>query len=343
MKRQKKRLRIGVVGGGAIAQAGHLPYYVKDRGCEIYVATRSRERRAEIEATFKSRIAGFYSEWRKLLKEQSLDAVSICTPNNLHAKNCIEAAQHGAHILCEKPMALRVAEARRMIDVCKKKRRILMVNFTTRFWKGAQRVKQLMDSGRIGDVQSLRIRLVHDGPYTDWAKGDWFYDPKRAGGGALMDMGVHAIDACHYLLGPIRSVTSTLANLTKDIDVEDSAAMTATLDGGRYAILEAGWTGGAGFTGIEVSGSRGSVILDYRKGLFLILGKSKPDGSVEIKEKPLRCNIMDGGWGAVIKEFLTHVRNGSRPECNGEVGLKAIQVALAARRSHASGKWVSIP
>ena len=217
-----------------------------------------------------------------------------------------------------------------------------MVNFTTRFLKGPQRVKKLMEQGRIGDIQSIRIRLVHDGPYADWAKGDWFYNPKQAGGGALMDMGIHAIDTCHYLMGPIRSVAATLSNLSKDIPVEDSAMISAKLDGGRYAVLEAGWTGGAGFRGIEVCGSMGSIVMDYGKGLSVILGKSKPDGSIEIKEQEIKCNIADGGWGLVVKEFLEHVRENARPECDGKAGLEALDVALAARRSHKTGRWVAV-
>lgn len=335
-------LKIGIIGGGAITQNGHLPAYVKDRRTEIHVATRSAERRSEIEALFGKRIAGFYTDWRKMLRDQRFDAVSICTPNYLHAKNCIAAAEQGAHILCEKPIALTAADARRMVETCKRKRRILMVNFTTRYLSGPRRVKKLMNQGRVGDIQSIRIRLVHDGPYADWAKGDWFYDPKHAGGGALMDMGIHAIDTCHYLMGPIRSVSATLGNLSKDITVEDSSVMTAKLDNDRYAVLEAGWTGGAGFRGIEVCGSKGSIVMDYRKGLTVIHGRSKPDGSVVIKEQDIKCDIMGGGWDLVVKEFLKHVRERTRPECNGVVGQRALAVALAARRSHKTGKWVSI-
>ena len=117
---RKDKLQIGVIVGGAIGQTGHLPFYAKDRGTEIYVATRSPERRAEIESAFGKRIAGFYTDWRRLLREESLDAVSICTPNYLHAKNCVAAAEKGAHVLCEKPMALTAADARRMVETCKK-------------------------------------------------------------------------------------------------------------------------------------------------------------------------------------------------------------------------------
>jgi len=337
---RKTKLKIGVIGGGAISQAGHLPFYAKDRGTEIHVATRSRERRDEIEATFPGRIAGFYTDWRRLLREQELDAVSICTPNYLHARNCLAAAERGIHVLCEKPLALTLADGRRMVEACHKNRVVLMVNFTTRFFHGPRRVKRLMEQGRVGDIHSLRIRLVHEGPYANWAKGDWFYDPAKAGGGALMDMGIHAIDICQYLMGPIRSVSASLATLSKEIPLEDSATLTVGFDGDRFGLLEAGWTGGAGFTGIEVNGSKGSIVLDYRKGLSLFLGRARPDGSVDVKEQALRVDPLGGGWGVVIKEFLNHVREGSRPECDGNAGLTALQVALAARKSHKTGRRI---
>lgn len=336
------KIRIGVVGCGAIAQQGHLPFYQKSNMVgEIVVADPSAERLDEVRKAFKS-VKGVYTDYREMLKKEKPDAVSVCTPNKLHAPVTIAAAAHGAHVLCEKPMAPTVKEAEAMIAACERAGTMLMINFTQRFFKGTQKVKQLLDAGKIGNPHTIRIRYVHGGPYANWAKSDWFYNPSLAGGGALMDMGVHAIDTTHYLLGPITTVCASLKNLTKDIPVEDSAMIMAELNDGRRAFIEAGWTGGGGFSGIEICGSEGSIVMDFRKGLFLSAGKSLPDGSILFKEKGIPCDLTAGGWGAGIKCFLAHIQDGTAPECNGAAGVAAIKVLQAAYLSNKTGRRIAI-
>ena len=337
-----EKLKVGVIGGGAIAQQGHLPFYNAHKAVgSIVVADPSAERQGEITAQFK-KVQRVYADYRDLLKQESLDCLSVCAPNFLHARLTVAAAERGVHVLCEKPMALSLAEARRMIAACRHNHVHLMINLTHRFFLGTRKLKALLDQGKIGAPHTLRIRYVHNGPYAGWAKSDWFYKAREAGGGALMDMGVHAVDIGHFLFGPIRAVSASLANLTKQIPVEDSAMILAEFDGGRRAFIEAGWTGGAGFSGIEVCGAKGSITMDFRKGLFLTTGQSLPDGSMAIKEKQIACDLMAGGWGAGIQSFLQHVQAGTAPECDGEAGLAAIQVVLAAYRSAKSGRRVTI-
>lgn len=336
------KLKVGVIGGGAIAQQGHLPFYDSHKAvASIVVADPSAERLSEISGQF-GKVKQVYTDYRELLSREPLDCISVCTPNYLHAELTLAAAKRGIHVLCEKPMALTLPDARRMIEACRKNQVLLMVNLTHRFFLGTRKVKALLDQGKIGTPHSMRIRYVHNGPYAGWAKSDWFYKTNQAGGGALMDMGIHAVDICHYLFGPTLTVSASLANLTKQIPVEDSAMVLAEFAGGRRAFIEAGWTGGSGFSGIEVCGSKGSITMDFRKGLFLSTGQSRPDGSMAFKEKQFDCDLMGGGWEAGIQTFLKHVQAGTAPDCDGETGLAAIQVILAAYQSAKSGRRVQI-
>lgn len=336
-----KKIKVGIVGCGSLSQYCYLPFFTKHRGVEVVVSDAFPERLDEVAGKFKN-VKAAYGDYRTMFKSEKLDAVCVCTPNYLHAPITIAAAAHGAHVMCEKPMALSVKEGEAMVGACKRHSVLLMIDFTHRFYKGTQKVKQLLDEGRIGNPHSIRIRYVHGGPYPGWAKSDWFYSPVQAGGGALMDMGVHAIDTSQYLFGPIREISASLKTLAHEIAVEDSAMMMAEFDGGRRALLETGWTGASGFTGIEVCGSNGNIVMNLAKGLYLTTGKSKAGGPVIFEEKQVACEITGGGYGAAFKEFLNHIENRTQPECDGAAGLAAIKVLEAAYKSNKTGRRIAI-
>lgn len=333
-----EKLKIGIIGCGAIAQNGHLPFY--NNKVKLYAADTSPERLEEVSNAFN--IEHCYHDYEDMLANEELDGVSICLPNSLHVKATILSVDRGIHVLCEKPMALTLNDAKEMIDRCRKNSVILMVNFTYRFMEGILKVKELLDEGMIGELFSIRVRFVHAGPYNNWAKSDWFYNVGQSGGGALMDMGIHAIDICSYLLGPIRTVSAATGNLSKDIPVEDNAVAMVEFDNHRVGIIEVGWTGAGGFTGIEVCGSQGSVILDLRKGLFVTENKSYPDGTVDFSEHKVPCKITDGGWEAAIVEFISCLENNTFPSCDGEVGIEAMKVLFAAYESAKNGQKMAV-
>ncbi len=157
-----------------------------------------------------------------------------------------------------------------------------------------------------------------------------------------MDLGVHAIDVCHFLMGPIRAVSATVSNLSKDIPVEDNAVAMVEFDNHRVGIIEVGWTGAGGFTGIEVCGSQGSVVLDLRKGLYITENKSYPDGTVDFSENKVPCEISNGGWETAIVEFISCMENNTSPSCNGEVGIEAMKVLFAAYNSAENGQRIVV-
>jgi predicted dehydrogenase len=237
-------------------------------------------------------------------------------------------------------MALTLKDAKDMNYASLQNSVFLMVNFTNRFMDGPRKVKELLDEGVIGEPYSIRIRYVHAGPYNNWAKSDWFYNVGQAGGGALMDMGIHAIDMCHFLMGPIKTISAALSNLSKDIPVEDNAVAMVEFDRHRVGIIEVGWTGAGGFTGIEVCGSQGSIVLDLRKGLFVTENKSYPDGSVDFNEDKVPCEISHGGWETAIVDFISCLENNTPPSCDGDLGYEALKVLLAAYKSAEDGQKI---
>ena len=334
------KLKIGMIGCGAIAQKGHLPYYNNYDNIQIFAADPTDDRLREIKQSF--RIERCYNDYQEMLRSEKLDGVSICLPNNLHAEAAINAAKHCVNILCEKPMALKLSDAENMVDVCQQHSVFLMINFTNRFLLGPQRFKSLLEQDLIGDPYSIRVRYVHSGPYDDWAKSDWFYSPEQAGGGALTDLGVHAIDICHFLMGPIKTVTALVANLSKDIPVEDNAMLLVEFGQGLGGFIETGWTGAGGFTGVEVCGAKGSIVMDLRQGLYVSYNRSHPDGTVEFKQEKIECDIMEGGWENAIHEFVDHLTNATMPTCDGATGLSTMKVLNAAYESAQTKRKIEI-
>ena len=334
-------IRVGVIGCGQIARKSHFPHYSANQCIKIVAADPSQERLDEVCKLFS--IQQTYLDYKNMLDEERLDGVSICSPNFLHCEMTVAAAEGGIHVLCEKPMATNLADAEKMLDACSRNSVILMLNFTYRFFNGTRKIKQLLDQEAIGKLNSVRVRLGHSGPYEGWgARSDWFFETKKVGGGVLMDMGIHAIDICHYLFGPITRVCAVQSNLSKNVPVEDSAALLVEFGDGRFGTIEACWTGGAGFVGVEICGCEGSITFDFRKGLFMSLKQIKPGGLCVFEEEEIDCDVLAGGHEIVINEFIEHIQDGTRPVCDGSVGMAALKVALAAYKSAKTGQKTSI-
>lgn len=338
---RKRPFRVGVIGAGAIAQACHIPGYVNSPRAE-FVAFTDPEPARHVEVREQFGDAAGYRDYRDMLASEDLDVVSVCTPNKYHADATIAALEAGCHVLCEKPMALTLKEADRMAEAAKAARKKLMIGFTHRLCAGSERCKELLRKKSLGQPFMMRVRFAHGGPFPGWAKSDWFYDPVRAGGGALLDMGIHAIDLCLWLMGPVASVSAQAKTLIKKIDVDDNALLQLEFASGALGYIEVGWTSKPGFTGFEIYGTEGSLICDYIKGLQMVGGKASAgaDGSSEwqtILEKP-----TEGGWQVEIERWLDVVSGTEKLTMDAAAGRAALEVALAAYKSSRTGKRVTL-
>jgi len=336
--------KAGVIGCGSIAQALHLPGYARSPGvAPVAACDPVAERRHEAERL----VAGLrtYDDHRRMLKSEPLDVVSVCSPNRFHAEHAVAALQAGAHVLLEKPAALGLKEIAAIRAAQRKSGRQLIVGFSHRFHRGNRKAKQLIDGGVIGRPFMIRLRFAHNGPLPGWAKSDWFYDPKLAGGGALLDMGIHAIDQALWLCGPVRSVQARAATLRKPIKVDDNAILLLEFaNGGTLGYIEVGWTSPTGFNGLEVFGDEGSITIDYAGAMTLTTGKVTPDMKARIQRK---TRIIDkdpkvGGWVVEVAEAVKAFRRGSDLGTGIDAGGAALAVALAAYESSRTGKRVMV-
>ena len=355
MAKSSKRLGVGVIGlgmGGA-----HLAEYAECGRARIAaICDVDGKRLAETAARFDLTEDQCFTDYRKMFSragKPGLEAVSVALPNALHAPVTIAAFKAGLHVLCEKPMAMNAGEARRMISAADKARRKLMINLSYRFTQQSQALKRAVDSGVLGKVYFAR---------TAWHRrrgipgfGGWFGQKKLAGGGPIIDLGVHRLDLAMWLMGspwPVSVSGSTFGHLGrrlareqgKRFDVEDLGCALVRFDNGATLILEASWAGFGekqedmithlyGTTGGLVQRNVGE---GYEFGAFVY---TERDGAMwQQKLQQPTCPCPTAG-----SEFTDAVLDGHATPTTGRDGL-AVQIVLdAIYRSAELGKEVKIP
>ena len=337
-----KDYRVGGIGAGAIAQACHLPGYDKHSQATLVAFADPEPARHKEMAKLFPELTG-YAHYKDMLAKEKLDVVSVCTPNKYHASATIAALDAHCHVLCEKPIATSLKEADQMIAAARNVRKKLMIGFTHRLFGGVNRCKDMLTDKDLGKPFMIRVRFAHGGPYPGWAKGTWFYEKDLAMGGAMLDMGIHAIDLCLWLMGPVVSVMGKAATLIKKIEVDDNALMILEFKNGALGYIEVGWTSKPGFTGFEIYGTKGSLICDYNKGLQLCGGKASAGADSTIEWKTLDRHPATGGWAVEIDHWMDVVLGNKKLTMTGKDGRNALEVALAAYKSSNTGRRIALP
>ena len=197
-------------------------------------------------------IPGRYTSVDEMFEKEKIDIVSIATPNSLHKPFTLAAIAHGAHVLCEKPMAMNAAEAQEMLDEAEKAGTRIMINFSYRFNDASWGIKDQVKDGRLGDVYTGRTRWLRRDGFPGF--GGWFGTKKLSGGGPLIDLGVHRIDLAlwlldypepEYVLGRTHALIGQprAKEAGKTFDVEDYASAMITFKNGMTLQVEASWAG----------------------------------------------------------------------------------------------------
>jgi len=200
------KVKIGIIGVGGIAQAAHLPGYtsIPDQ-CEVVAICDIKP--TAIEETEK----GFgkfkvYTDYKELLANKEIDAVSICTPNAAHMELTIDALKAGKHVLCEKPLSMNAAESKKMCIAARESGKILQVALQMRFSGGGTFVREFIDNGHMGDIYYARAWALRRRGVPHWGV---FIDKEKQGGGPLIDIGVHILDFTLFLMGNPKPISAT--------------------------------------------------------------------------------------------------------------------------------------
>src|SRR5216683_4901694 len=273
-------IRIAISGAGAITERAHIPAFKSVADAQIVaIQSRTAEKAERLAASLWPDRNGrpkIYSDYDDMLAGERPDAVCVFTPNRLHREFTVKAFEAGAHVLVEKPMATTVADARAMIDASVRAKRVLMVAMQRRYGGLERAIKQAVASGAIGTANFIRARLSHGGPQL-WAPGQtWFTSAAEAGGGAMLDLGVHVADLAIWTMGDVDSVSGQVGTLAKQIEVDDTGAMILHFKSGAIGIVEASWSSMPPLSAIEIYGTEGRVMAGYPRNDISIL---KSDGT----------------------------------------------------------------
>jgi predicted dehydrogenase len=341
------KINVGVIGVGSIGNA-HLQGFemVSDKVNIQALCDVNPVRLKEMGKAWNVAPEHLYTDRAEMLKNEKLDAVTIGTPNLYHAEVALDTIKQGIATMIEKPMVVDMKQAAAVKRAQEKSQAKVMVAFSHRFNPLNIAAKKLLKKGVIGKPYMIRVRFAHGGPYPGWAQSDWFYKKDIAIGGASLDMGIHAIDICQYHIGPIKSVAAEVRTLRKKIEVDDNTVMV--LDFGKEAAclgyIEVGWTSCAGFSGTEIMGDKGCMLIDMENGLSVTTGTTTPDGTRKLKTEKVDVDMSASHWAHQIREFVNFAMG--KKTGTGipgiEEGISSLKVGLGAMESSKTGKRVVI-
>ena len=227
-----KTLKVGIIGCGGIAQAAHMPGYSKLPEAEMVACCDIDKKKAK-EAAGKFGIPKTYKNYPDLLKMDEIEAVSVCTPNLAHLEPTVAALRAGKHVLVEKPMAMDSKQAAAMVAAAKENDRKLMVGLNNRWRADVQALKRFVDAGELGEIYFAKAQCLRRRGIPGWGV---FTQKDKQGGGPLVDLGVHIMDAAMYLMGFPRPIAASGATYTKFGTKEGVLGLMGQWDPKKYTV-----------------------------------------------------------------------------------------------------------
>lgn len=282
-----------------------------------------------------ARFGATYMDSRDALLRSDVDAVIVCSENARHKDDVIAAAQAGKHVLCEKPIATGMEEARAMIEACGRSGVKLQIAFPCRFNQPVRRVKQMVDKGLLGRILAMRGTNRGQNP------GGWFTDRALSGGGAVLDHTVHVIDLMRWISkSEVREVYAEVDTRFYDgLGIDDSGLLLLEFENGLIASHDPSWSRCQSFptwgdVTLQIVGEGGITNVDA----FAQHLEVYSDAIGKMRHDPW-SDDMDFG---LVADFIGCLREDRAPSITGEDGLRAMQVALAAYESARTGQPVAL-
>jgi predicted dehydrogenase len=235
-----ERLRVGLLGVGAIAQVVHLPVLAQKENVELVAVCDVDEPRARAIAD-RFGIPNVFRDDDAVFRSDDVDAIIICSPSHLHESQAIAGLQGGKHVLVEKPLALTADAARRVIEVAEKTDRTLMIAMNNRWRPDTMALRPFATNGELGEIFLTRGAWLNRKMRV--VRPTWRHRKATAGGGALMDLGVQTLDLCLWMQGfPEAASVITHLHHAEGMEVEDSAGILVRLKNGSAVSLTVSWS-----------------------------------------------------------------------------------------------------
>ncbi len=298
----------------------------------------------------KHRIPHWFTDYKKMLEMDEIALVAISAPNDLHCAVTLDCASAGKHVIVEKPFAMNLAEADRMIEACRSAEVKCMYAEELCFTPKYVRVKQLAEEGAFGKVYLVKQSEKHNGPHAGW-----FWDVRRSGGGVTMDMGCHAIEFFRWFLGKPKAVSviadmGTFVHAGKTLG-DDNATIIVRFENGAEGMAEESWARAGGMDDrVEVFGSQGCAYANLHMGNAIQTYSETGYGYVVEKATTSRGwtyttweELWNYGFPQEMAHFVDCVKNDRQPEETGEDGRAALEILMAAYASAGQNRRIELP
>lgn len=349
-------LKVGIIGAGAIADC-HLEAYIKNPYAQVVAIADINVERAKQKAE-KYNVPMYCADYKEILEDKSIDAVSIVTPTFTHSNIAIEALKAGKQVLCEKPPAMNVSETEAMVNAAQETGNLLMFAFVLRFNQPTKLMKEQIDSGSMGEI--LHAEVVRLRRYQ--VVGGWFMDKAKSGGGPLIDSGIHQIDEAMYLMGypKVKQVVGFATNTNNDLigrikgadggavwtsadtnfdncTIESMASGYVTLDNGASLYVKVGYIAYAVSHGVSVEliGTNGGVKIENDQITML---SNMNDYMVETK--PVIENYVNP-YDGEVNHFVECCMNHTACICEGWQAIELMKIIEGIYQSAETGQVVS--
>ncbi len=292
--------------------------------------TRSQDKRDAFAAKYGCKAA---SSYETILEDRGIEAIINTTPNNVHFETTQAAAQAGKHVFLDKPIANTVADARALTRACRDAGVVLALGYQRRKESPFRWIRQRIDDGAFGKLVNAEANISRD-RLGQFDLTSWRYTAAGMPGGVMLQIGIHYADVLEYLMGPIKAVRGSLAQLVLPGDNPDVASLILEHENGALSTLNASYASASEYYLMNIYGKEASAYYDLHQGLrFLQRGTTRADPVPCVKNDPILEEL---------DEFADAVRGDGVPEMNGEKGTASLAVLLAGIRSAREGRRVEL-
>ena len=347
-----RKVRFGIIGCGNMGR-GHARQIIEANARDFCLTAV-----ADIDTKAGKALADqydleFFDDGAKLIRSGACDAVIIATPHYFHPPLTIEAARAGVHVLCEKPIAVSVGPARAMVAECRKRKIVLGVMFQQRNRPAMRKMKQMIDSGAIGEI--VRFQMICSAWYRTQAyyeSGAWRGTWDGEGGGILLNQAPHSLDLFQWLGGMPKRVTATVATRTHRIEVENTANAILDYGDGRTGYIYATTAEAPGMEQWVFAGDKGTLVSDGSSVRFAklavpltkhLLTSKQGFGRPNVTWRELPLPKLAGGHIAITRAFVAHILRGKPLAATGKEGINELELSNAIYLSGFTHKTVELP
>lgn len=292
-------------------------------------------------------IKKFYRNYQELLKDAKVDVVCICTPSGMHANMAVEAMAAGKHVIIEKPIALTIEDADRVIEAAHKYGVKASVAFQKRFNPAVVQTKLALDKGNFG-------KMMHANTTVRWYRDQSYYNQDQwrgtasMDGGALMNQCIHNIDLLRWMMGPVKRIIGFTATRRHQIEMEDIGVSILEFESGALGVME-------GSTAVYPIDLEASISIFGEKGTAIVGGKylteikewqfKQTDDPAHEQEKSTSERVMDHGEEGhypIIHDMVCAIKEDKQPSITLEDGRNALEIILAIYESAETGNIINI-